>query len=173
VYNLVKIRKKQMNFKNIVFFLTGSFLLVACAPKEYVTQNAAFIMFKTPTFKYADMGFIYENANEIKVEVYGSGRAIMSLEVSESSVCMSLLKCMSKSTFNKEVLSGMYPEDILQNIFRGKPLMNGIGLEKKGDGFTQKIIKKDKYHIDYTVLNKQIVFHDTINAILIKVKKQY
>jgi len=162
-----------MNFKRTVSLLMMGFLFSACAPKEYVKQNSAFIMFKTPTFKYADMGFIYENEEEVKVEIYGSGQALMSLEISETSVCMSLLECMGKSTFNKEVLSDMYPEDILENIFRGKPLFNGLGLEKKGDGFTQKIIKKDKYNIEYNVLNNQIIFRDTINTILIKVKKQY
>ncbi|WP_373031976.1 hypothetical protein [Sulfurovum sp.] len=162
-----------MNFKRTVSLLMMGFLFSACAPKEYVKQNSAFIMFKTPTFKYADMGFIYENEEEVKVEIYGSGQALMSLEISETSVCMSLLECMGKSTFNKEVLSDMYPENILENIFRGKPLFNGLGLERKGDGFTQRIIKKDKYNIDYNVLNNQIIFHDTINTILIKVKKQY
>ena len=162
-----------MNFKRTVSLLMMGFLFSACAPKEYIKQNSAFIMFKTPTFKYADMGFIYENEEEVKVEIYGSGQALMSLEISEISVCMSLLECMGKSTFNKEVLSDMYPEDTLENIFRGKPLFNGLGLEKKGDGFTQRIIKKDKYNIEYNVLNNQIIFRDTINTILIKVKKQY
>ena len=162
-----------MNFKRTVSFLIMGFLFSACVPKEYVKQNAAFIMFKTPTFKYADMGFIYENEEEMKVEIYGSGQALMSLEISEASVCMSSLECMSKSAFNKEVLYSMYPKDILENIFRGKALFNGIGLETKGNGFTQKIVKKDKYNIDYSVLNNQVIFHDTINTILIKVKKQY
>ena len=161
-----------MNFKKTVSILIISFLVSACVPKEYVEQNSAFIMFKTPTFKYADMGFIYENEEEIKVEIYGSGQALMSLEISETSVCMSLLECMSKSTFNKEVLHSTYPEDILENIFRGKPILNGVGLEKKGTGFTQKIIKKDKYNIDYSVLKNEIIFRDTINTIEIKVKKQ-
>jgi hypothetical protein len=150
----------------------ASFLLLACASKEYLEQNSAFIMFKTPTFRYADMGFIYDNGNEMKVEIYSSGQALMSLEISESSVCMSLLECMNKSAFNKEVLNSMYPEDTLENIFRGRKLFNGVGMETKGNGFTQKIIKNDKYNIDYSVLNNQIIFHDTINSILIKVKKQ-
>jgi len=162
-----------MGFKRTVSILMMGFLFSACTPKEYVEQNSAYIIFKTPTFKYADMGFIYENENEVKVEIYGSGQALISLEISDTSVCMSLLECMGKSSFNKEVLSGMYPDDILGNIFRGKPLFNGLGLERKGDGFTQKIVKEDKYNIEYTVLNNQIIFHDTINSILIKVKKQY
>jgi len=162
-----------MNFKRTVLIFIMGFLLNGCTSKEYVQQNTAYIMFKTPTFKYADMGFIYENEQEIKIEIYGTGQALMSLQISETSVCMSLLECMSKSAFNKKVLSGMYPEDILENIFRGRALFNGIGLEKKGTGFTQKIVKKEKYNIDYSVLNQQIIFRDTINAILIQVKKQY
>ena len=162
-----------MNFKRTVSIFIMGFLLSACASKEYVQQNSAYIMFKTPTFKYADMGFIYENKEEIKIEIYGSGQALMSLEISETSVCMSLLECMGKSAFNKEVLSDLYPEDIMENIFRGRALFNGAGLEKKGTGFTQKIVKKDKYNIDYSVLNNEVIFHDTINTIDIKIKKQY
>lgn len=161
-----------MNFKRAVIFLIGALLLSACAPKEYVKQNSAYIMFKTPTFKYADMGFLYENEDEIKVEIYGSGQPLMSLRVTDTSVCMSRLECMSKSSFNKEVLHHMYPEDTVENIFRGRPLFDGIGLEKKGAGFTQKIVKKDKYSIDYSVLNKEVIFHDTINFIDIKIKTQ-
>lgn len=161
-----------MNFKKAVLFLMISFLFSACAIKEYVRQNAAFIMFKTPTFKYADMGFIYENEEEIKVEIYGSGQALMTLTISEKTVCMSLLECMSKRSFNEEVLSSLYPENTLENIFRGKPIFAGVSVEKNRNGFTQKIIKNNKYNIQYSVLNKQILFHDTINDIVIKVKKQ-
>lgn len=162
-----------MNFKRIFVLFMTVFLLSACAPKEYVKQNSAYIIFKTPTFKYADMGFIYENKDEIKVEIYGSGQALMSLEITESSVCMSLLECMGKSSFNKEVLSSMYPDELLENIFRGKPLFDRAGFETRGTGFTQKIVKKDKYNIEYSVLKNETIFHDTINSILIKVKKQY
>jgi len=161
-----------MKHKRTLLLIITSFLFGACAPKEYVVQNAAFIMFKTPTFKYADMGFIYENKDEVKVEIYGSGQALMSLEITKGSVCMSQLECMGKSTFNQEVLSSLYPEDTLENIFRGKPIFNKEGFKAKGNGFTQKIVKKEKYNIDYSVLNNQITFHDTINAIVIKVKKQ-
>jgi len=161
-----------MDLRRTVLFFVTAFLLSACVPKNYVTQNAALIIFKTPTFKYADMGFIYENEEEIKVEIYSSGQALMSLEISETTVCMSLLECMGKSAFNTEVLSGMYPENILENIFRGKAIFNGEGLQKNRNGFTQKIIKDDKYNIEYSVLTNEIIFRDTINTILIKIKKQ-
>lgn len=161
-----------MKFKRTIALIISTFIFSACAPKEYVEQNSAFIMFKTPTFKYADMGFIYQNESEMKVEIYSSGQALLSFNISETSVCMSVLECMSKSAFNAKVLNRFYPENTLENIFRGRKVFNGSGVKPKGNGFTQKIIKKDKYNIDYSVLNNQIIFRDTINAILIKIIKQ-
>jgi hypothetical protein len=137
----------------------------------YVRQDAALIVFKTPTFRYADMGFVYENSDEVKVEIYGSGQALMSLRIGREQVCMSRLECMDKTQFNRRVLSRFYPDSILDHIFRGEALFEGLNLKKNRNGFTQKIVKSDKYHIEYTVLNKQIIFRDTINHIIIKVKR--
>ncbi|MEA2048361.1 MAG: hypothetical protein U9O64_07960 [Campylobacterota bacterium] len=161
-----------MNLKKITYFCIMVFLLHACASKQYVRQNSAFILFKTPTFKYADMGFIYENEEAVKAEIYGSGQALMSLEISRDSVCMSLLACMSKKRFNQEVLSKVYPDDILDDIFRGKVIFEGRGLEKNSNGFTQQIRKENKYNIEYSVLNNEVIFHDTINSIRIIIKEQ-
>ncbi len=164
--------EKSMNrWRRILFFMIG-ILLSACTSKQYVEQNAALIVFKTPTFKYADMGFIYENDEEVKAEIYGSGQALMTLEISKNNVCMSLFECMGKKSFNQELLSALYPDEILDNIFRGKVILNGAGLDKNSNGFTQKIIKENKYNIHYSVLNNEVIFRDTINTILIKIKKQ-
>ena len=160
-----------MQFKKIVFIVLIGLLLNACATKAYEKQESVFIVFKTPTFKHADLGFIYENEEELKVEIYSSGQAALSLEISQSSVCMSALECMSKTSFNQSVLSAYYPETILDNIFKGKKIFEGSNLAKMRNGFTQNISKHNKYNIKYSVLNKQIVFRDTINDILIKVKR--
>ena len=157
---------------SILFLSMGlSLLFTACGTQPYLKENPALIIFKTPTFKYADMGFLYENKEEVKVEIYGSGQAVMTLKISDTHVCMSLLECMSKESFNADVLSDAYPKDILEHIFRGEKIWEGKGLHKKGNGFTQKLLSKGKYNIKYSVLNKQIKFHDTLNNILIKVKK--
>ena len=161
-----------MNHKVIISILSTIFFFSACSTQPYKSENTAFIVFKTPAFKYADMGFVYENTSEIKVEIYGSGQALMSLTISEKSVCMSLLACMGKKAFNQQVLSSNYPDTILDNIFRGKPIFNHKNLQKNRNGFTQKIVNQNKYNIEYSVLNNDIVFRDTINEILIKVKKQ-
>ena len=153
-------------------FVGFSLLFTACVTQPYLKEHPALIIFKTPTFKYADMGFLYENKEEVKVEIYGAGQAIMALKISNTHVCMSLFECMSKDSFNARVLSDLYPTDILEHIFRGKKIWNGQGLKQKRDGFTQHITKKGKYNIYYSVLNNKITFHDKMNTILIKVKKQ-
>ena len=157
-----------------IFILVIPFLLFlqACSNQPYLKQDAALIVFKTPTFRYADMGFVYENRDEVKVEIYGNGQALMSLRISHSSVCMSLLECMSKESFNQKVLSSFYPAGILDAIFRGKPVFDARNLKKNRNGFTQKIVKPNKYNIHYSVLKHEIIFRDTINTILIKIKKQ-
>lgn len=147
------------------------YLLTACASTEYSKEESVFVVFKTDTFKYADLGFIYDNDKEMKVEMYSNGQAVMALEVSQSSVCMSLFECMSRQTFNTQVLSSAYPEDILDNIFRGKELFDGLNVKKIRNGFTQNIRKTGKYDIKYSVLNKQIVFRDRMNNIMIKIKR--
>jgi hypothetical protein len=153
-------------------FLVLVFLFNACGTQPYLKENSAFIVFKTPTFKYADMGFVYENNSEVKAEIYGSGQALMSLRISGDSVCMSLFACMSRKKFNQQVLSSAYPDTVLENIFRGKPLFSGQNMKKTRNGFTQNIVKQNKYNIHYSVLNNEIIFRDTINKILVKVKKQ-
>jgi hypothetical protein len=160
-----------MQLKKTIFIVLVGLLLSACATKEYKKQESVFIVFKTSTFKHADLGFIYQNDNELKVEIYSSGQAIMSLEISDSLVCMGALKCMSKSAFNQRVLSEHYPESILDNIFKGQKILESKNLVNTRNGFTQNIMKANKYNIKYSVLNKQIVFRDTINDILIKVKR--
>ena len=162
----------RMNCKILIAIVGLLFFFTACGTPAYKKENSAFIVFKTPTFKYADMGFVYENSDEIKAEIYASGQALMSLTIKQDSVCMSLLACMSKQAFNAQVLHASYPEDILDNIFRGKAIYGGKNLKKNRNGFTQKMISQNKYNIQYTVLNNEIVFRDTINHILIKVKKQ-
>jgi hypothetical protein len=158
----------------IKYFLAILLVLVlwGCAEPSYTKEESAYMVLKTPTFRYADMGFIYENSDVLKVEIYGSGQVLMTLKITKESVCMSRLKCMSQSTFNRQVLSSEYPQDTIGQIFRGKPVFGGKNMLQKRNGFTQKLSKPDKYHIEYSVLNNQILFRDTINEILIKVIKQ-
>lgn len=161
-----------MSRKIIPFFILLSLFFSACNTQPYLREHSAFIVFKTAAFKYADLGFIYENSKEVKAEIYSSGQPVMSLTVSDSAVCLSLLACMPQRDFNRKVLSVHYPDGILNDILRGKPIFQNLNLRRSSNGFTQTIIKQNKYNIHYSVLNDEIIFRDTINHILIKVKKQ-
>ena len=160
-----------MLYKKIFLLLFFSLLFVACATPTYTKQESAFIVFKTPAFKHADLGFIYENDTQTKVEIYSNGQALLSLTVGEEHICMSSFECLDKKSFNQKVLSKYYLEDILSNIFRGKAIFSGEKQQKIRNGFTQKIFKQGKYDIEYRVFNKQIVFRDTMNNILIKITR--
>jgi len=160
-----------MQSKKSFLFLLMMVLLSACATKEYMKEESIFIVFKTPTFKHADLGFMYEGKDETKVEIYSNGQAVMSLEIGVENICMSLLECMDKKSFNKNVLNAHYPVDILSHIFRGKAIFSGEKRVKTRNGFTQNLSKTDKYDINYSVSTKQIVFRDKINDILIKIKR--
>ncbi len=156
----------MMKFTKSLFLLLFLLLLSACATKEYTKQESVFIVFKTPTFKHADLGFMYEGKDDLKVEIYSNGQAVMALEVGEENICMSLFECMDKKSFNQKVLSAHYPVDILSHIFRGKAIFSGEKRVITRNGFTQKLTKTGKYDINYSVLNKHILFRDKINDIL-------
>ena len=148
------------------------FLFSGCAETGVKKTQSAMIVWKSPAFRYADMGFISDSGKMLQVEIYGSGTALMRLKIDGDSICMSQFQCMSKRQFNREFLSGDYPTDILANIFRGRVIFGGAGMTKKRNGFTQKLEKTGRYKIDYQVFNNQIIFRDTINQIVIKVTKQ-
>jgi len=158
-----------MKYKFLSILTLFSLVFNSCGSEPYLKENSAFIVFKTKTYNYADMGFVYQNNSEVKLEFYSSGQSIVSLIVMEDSVCMSSLACVSKDDFNKDVLVKAYPKDILDNIFRRKPIFNSENIKKVSNGFIQNI-KSSNYSIDYSVLNTQTVFIDKINGIVIKIK---
>ena len=136
-------------------------------------QNSAFITMKTPVFRYADQGFIHKEPAETKIEIYSSGNPVMKLTINSSQICSGsgLFSCLSKGEFNKRYLSMYYPDDTLESIFLAKPVFASVGLEQTSKGFIQKIKKPLEYNIRYSVSGKNILFRDTINNIVIKVRE--
>ncbi len=148
-------------------------LLTACVGLKPKREESAFIVIKTPKIKYADMGFVTASPSDVKVEIYGAGQPLMKLEIGGLNICMSKFKCMDKVAFNERVLNGAYDKDLLENIFRGEPIFRGENIEKNRDGsFSQKLTKEGIYDISYSVNQKERVFRDKLNQILIKVRKQ-
>ena len=155
---------------SILMVATAMFLSQGCLSPKPLSERSSFIVWKSSQFKYADMGFVSEGQNSVKVEIYGSGVAIMRLNITRDQVCMSKLECMGKKEFNKKILSHNYPDDILTNIFKSKEIFGGKGMVKSEGGFRQTIFSKGEYDIEYSVTKNQTIFRDRYNSILIKVK---
>jgi len=147
------------------------FFLLGCGKQPYLKENGAFIVLKTPVMRYADQGFVYQNNDEVKAEIYGSGQALFSLHITKDAVCTGQFQCLSPKAFNARVLSPYYPNDTIEAIFRGKAIFGGEKRRQKRNGFTQKLYKQGQYDILYTVFNNETVFRDTINHIIIKIKE--
>ncbi len=159
--------------KRVVLALTILGLLTACVGLKPKKEESAFIVLKTPTIRYADMGFISASPSDVKVEIYGAGQPLMKLEIGGLNICMSKFECMDKMAFNEKILNGAYDKDLLENIFRGEPIFKGENIEKDKNGsFSQKLTKEGIYDISYSVNQKERVFRDKLNKILIKVRKQ-
>jgi len=154
----------------LFFFLVVSFS--GCRQPQFQSEESVYIIWKTPSFRYADQGFIYRSPEQMRIEIYGSGQPLMRLEIKKDQICSSFLQCTRKKRFNEIMLNQWYPESLLEDIFRGRMIFGGDGVVKKRNGFTQTIFNGTKYQIHYSVLNNTVTFHDTINKIQIKVIKQ-
>ncbi len=152
--------------------ITFFWLLNGCSGVKIEKQESAFIVMKTATFKYADMGFITDSSSKVNVEIYGAGQPLMNLEINGMNICMSTFKCMDKKDFNAEILNSSYPDTLLENIFRAKPIFNRDNLVKNQNGFSQQLTKDRLYDISYVVKDKERIFRDRLNKILIKVREQ-
>ena len=152
----------------IILGVASLFIISGCSQVKVEKQESAFIVMKTPKMKYADMGFVSESPSRVKVEIYASGQPLVAWEINGMNICMSTLKCMAKADFNEQFLVSSYPDTLLENIFRAKPIFNKKGYQKVEGGFTQRISEG----ISYRVISGKRTFRDTINKILIKVNKQ-
>jgi len=155
------------NFLKIVGLALLVFILQACVGSmpEYKSSKSSYIVFKTPKFAYADMGFVAKASDEVKVEIYSNGQALVRLRITPSQVCMSQIKCMDAKRFNSEYLGASYPKDTLFRIFRGEEIFNGKGKESLGSGFAQKIGS-----IEYEVQGEHIHFVDSQSGVKIEIK---
>ena len=156
----------------IVYLALSAWIITGCMPqKETVPQEGIFVVWKSPAMKYADQGFLYQEKERLRLEIYASGQAALKLTVTPTQVCTGGL-CLSKKEFNRRYLSAAYPEDTLERILTGQEIFGGEGLSRHSEGFTQQLKKAGFYDIEYSVLNESIVFRDKINGILIKIKKR-
>ena len=145
-------------------------LFSGCGARPFVKTDAATIIMKTPKIKFADMGYIRSNEDLVALELFSAGQAVGKFEI-ENMVCVDGEGCMRKSSFNAEYLNAHYPDTLMENILRSKPIYDGQNLLKNEHGFEQHILN-EHVEIKYRVTDRQIYFKDRANRVLIKIKKQ-
>ena len=143
-------------------------LLSGCGARPFVQTDAATIIMKTPKIKFADTGYIRSNEDLVALELFSAGQAVGKFEI-ENMVCVDGEGCMRKSSFNAEYLNANYPDTLMENILRSKPIYDGQNLVRNAHGFEQNI--KSKYvDIKYRVDSNTIFFKDIKNKIIFKIK---
>lgn len=145
-------------------------VLGGCGAKPFVKRDAATIIFKTPKIKFADAGYVRSNDDLVALELFTAGQAVGKFEI-ENLVCVDGEGCMRKSSFNAEYLSAFYPDTLMENVLRAKPIYEAQNLVNTSDGFEQTI-EDENVAIVYKVTEEQIYFKDSKNRVLIKIKKQ-
>lgn len=151
------------------FALFLIFFLSACAIKstQTKTQTVHFTLL-SPEIKIADAGFLKQNKQEIKLELYKLAHLILKLKI-DKKICANQA-CYPKLAFNAKYFKNYYYEDFLSDILLAKPLFNGKNLEKTRCGFKQKI-NSQNYEIEYEICDLKISFYEKKNKIKIILKR--
>ena len=158
-----------MKFIQTFFILWASlFLLSGCTAKKYEKNESSLIIIKTPQIKFADLGYIRKNRDEVRVDLFTAGQLIQSIEINNI-VCVDD-GCLTKSAFNTDYLHPSYPDDLLLDVLLARPIFDKASLEKTEMGFIQKL-KSTEYNIVYRIENGNIYFKDKLNGLLIKISK--
>ena len=157
-----------MKFIQICFIILISLLILGCAPKSYEKNESRFILIKSPLLKYADLGYIRSNQNEVRADLFIAGNLVQSIEIS-TLICVNE-GCLTKSAFNSEYLNVSYHDDVLLNVLLGRPIFDKASLQITELGFRQEL-KSTDYNIIYKVENGSILFKDSLNRLKIKISR--
>ena len=149
---------------SIIYTLGGCSLL-----SEPRKSSPIFVVWKSKGMKFADQGFLIDDKERTKLEVYASAQPVADISITKDTVCSGVM-CMNKKEFNKKYLSSQYPGTLLENVLHGRNIYNGKNLKKEKDGFSQNI-KNDKVDIKYIVSGNETGFRDDKNDIAIVIKR--
>ncbi len=160
----------KKNIKVFVVLASITYILSGCIQfSEPRKSSPIFVVWKSKGIKFADQGFLVDDKERTKMEVYASAQPVADISITKNTICSGLM-CMSKKEFNKKYLSSQYPETLLENVLHGREIFGGKNLKREKDGFSQNI-KNDKVDIKYIVSGNETGFRDDKNDITIVIKR--
>ena len=143
-------------------------LLSGCAVKDFDTKYSSHITIRAEGLRYSDMGFIYESNREVKAQIYSLANPVFTLRM-HGNICINRA-CYNYERFNREYLHPSYPDRLINDLFRKRPIFDEKNLVTTKEGFTQKI-RSNQYDIIYSVTKDSMRFEDKKNRILIQIQQ--
>lgn len=162
-----------MNFFYVLLSFVLGLLLCACSVSKatFSHSKAVFVTLNSPQVKFADAGFLYQNKEGIKLEIYNLAQPLFTLDIRQSKVCVNSY-CTSKANFNQKFFQNAHYDELINDIINGKALYRGLNFEQKPCGFEQNLVSKSgKFSIIYRVCNGEISFEDSIKKINFSLKR--
>ena len=92
-------------------------IFTGCATKKLHYSKSTTVLFKTPTMKFYDKGFISKYEDYIHLQIFEVGQIVLDLKIYKDEVCKSTLECLSSREFNEQYLDSSYKDEFLYNLF--------------------------------------------------------
>lgn len=144
-------------------------LLSGCATKiPIISSDTYLITIKNKQMALSDTGFLNHGKDYVNVQIFSAGAVLFNLEAQEN-ICLDG-RCTSRTEFNKLFFEHLHYEAMINDILEMKPLYNGKNKVSIEGGFEQELDLPNSY-ISYKVQNKSLIFRDSKNGILIKLKE--
>lgn len=120
------------------FIIFTTMFFIGCATKQPIKTKSATVIFKTPTMKFYDKGFIYQYDDYTHLTIFNLGKIVLDLKVYNDQVCRGTLECISTKEFNQQYLHHSYKDDFLSTLFKKEKIYfkdreNGVFIKVKYD----------------------------------------
>lgn len=156
----------------LLSFVLG-FLLCSCSVSKatFSSSKAVFVTLNSPQIKFSEPGFLYQNEEGTKLEIYKLAQPFFTLDIRKSKVCVNKY-CTSKANFNNKFFQNAHYDEFISDIISGRALYRGLNLEQNSCGFEQSLISKSgKFSITYRVCNGEVFFEDSKKKINFSLKR--
>ena len=114
-------------------------VFTSCASKVANISKGAIVIFKTPSMKFYDKGFVKAFDDYVNLQIYNSGQVALNIDIYNDKICKGFLQCQSSKEFNKRFLSSTYKDNFLYELFKSKK----VYFKDKQNGIFIKVRKID------------------------------
>ena len=161
-----------VSLMKIFFYFTlvlGLFALSGCATKKEISQSESYLIsVKNKQIALSDTGFINQGKAYTNVQIFSMGNVLFNLEVMPDEICLDG-RCLDPLAFNGYFFQSEHYVSLMQDIITKMPIYSAQNLQKTSSGFEQEI-ELEKSHIIYKVEGQNVLFRDTKQGIMIRLK---